>query len=145
MFSCSSGSDCCTVIDLQIGLEYVNGEGEDLLNPNTENYYNENDIKVFYLVNGEKKEIFRANLDKPKMLSLSPSHNERNYFIFSLSLNDLSTENVKTTYLQLDENDIDTITHTLQKTYNNNKIINKVWYNGQLPNNESWKTFKILK
>ncbi|WP_136468073.1 hypothetical protein [Flagellimonas onchidii] len=144
-FTNCSENDCCTVIDLQVNLKYFNQEGEDLLNPDTTNHFSENRIKVYYLVNGEKKEIIRGNLDNPRMFSLSEPHSERDYFILSLSLNDLSDEKIKTTYLELNENDTDTITHTLTQSSGNNKVIDKVWYNGRLPDNEDWKIFKITK
>lgn len=144
LFTNCSEDDCCTVIELQVGLEYYNQDGDDLLDPSTMNHFSENEIKVYYLVAGEKKEIFRGNLDNPRMFSLSEPHAERDYFILSLSLNDLSSEEIKTTYLELNENDTDTLTHMLKQS-GNNKIIDKVWYNGELSNNEDWKTFKIIK
>lgn len=61
----------------------------------------------------------------------------------TLFLNDLSSEKTKTTYIKLNENDTDTITHTLQESNENNQIIHKVWYDGKLPSNG--RTFKIVK
>ena len=146
MTNCNDNNDCCTVIDTDIGIEYINEKEEDLLNSKTVNHYNKNDIKVFYLVNGVKKEIFRGNLDYPKMFEVSSSMNSDSIIKYGLTLflNDLSGEEIKTTYLQLSENDTDTITHTLQKTKNNNnKIIDKVWYNSKF--STDMHTFKIQK
>jgi hypothetical protein len=146
LFTNCSEDDCCTVIDLQAGIEYHNLDGDDLLNPNTTNHFSQNEIKVYYLVDGEKKEIFRGNLDNPRMFDISSSTDANSVIRYgmALSLNDLSSEEIKTTYLELNENDIDTITHTLRNN-GNNKVIDKVWYNGKLPDNEDWKTFKIIK
>lgn len=41
MTSCDE-NDCCTVIDTDIGVEYINKKGEDLLNPNTIGHFIEN-------------------------------------------------------------------------------------------------------
>jgi len=144
--NCSDNNiESSTVIDTDIGLEYVNEKGEDLLNPNSENHYNENTLKVFYLVDGEKKEIFRSNLAYPKMFEISASKDSESIIRYGLTLflNDLSDEKIKTTYLQLNENDTDTITHTLQQTDNYNKVIDKMWYNGNL--SADGHTFKIVK
>ena len=142
MTNCKKGDDCCVNRELSVKIEYFNEEGEDLLNPDNSGHFIEKDIKNFYLVDGEKKEIFRGNLDMPKMFRLLKPYKQRGYAL-GLSLNDISNKKIKTTYLQLNESDTDTITHSLVQTKNSNQLLDKVWYNGKL--SENGYAFRIAK
>ncbi len=146
--SCRSGqNDCCTDYLLGFQMLVKNSEGEDLLNPNTPNSLNTDKIKLFYLKNGVKEEVYHPTADHP-----------RNYFIFldsngqyriGVNVNYAKSEPFPITYIQWNENDMDTIISKLE--YKDSGIsIEKLWYNNELkidfsnPQYSDW-VFEIVK
>jgi hypothetical protein len=67
---CSDQSDCCTNYDLGITVELQNADGADMLNPSTAGNIQEQDIEMYYEVNGQLKTYASlsngAVLDNPK-------------------------------------------------------------------------------
>ena len=121
-------------ISTNIDLLIKDVSGQDLLNASTPNTLNTNNIKLFYLVNGQPQEVYNPNLSYP-----------RNYFIFDYSLynsnairvfpNDKSSDEFPITYIRWNESDTDTIKcHYLKGSSGAGSYIvcDKVWYNGIL-------------
>ena len=122
-----------------------NSEGIDLLNPNSSNNLNTNNIKLFYLKNGVSEEVYNPSLDLP-----------RNYMIYSQSdgiyririfPNDIQSEEFPITYIKWNETDTDTIKCKLKYT-ENTIVLEKVWFNEEFKldtTQNSGFTFQILK
>lgn len=63
--SCSDEQDCCSQNDTLFEFSVVNQSGEDLLDENTLNSLNTNNIKLFNLINGEEILVNNPNSDSP--------------------------------------------------------------------------------
>ena len=71
--SCSDEKDCCSQIagnNTLFEFSLVNQNGEDLLNENTQNSYNTNNIKLYNLIDGEEILINNPNSDSPNGYSI---------------------------------------------------------------------------
>jgi hypothetical protein len=114
---------------LNAGIEFsiVDSDNKDLLNPENLNYLDINNIKLFYLINGEKKEIYNPNMDYPRNFLIYQHENEYRIRIF---LNHTDTEDKPMTYVQWSEKDIDTI-ETIYRRTQNSIIQETLWLNGE--------------
>ncbi len=119
--------DCCPGPEHFLELIYKNNQGEELLSKDSK-------IRVFYEIDGNKKDAFEAiaeceygkpspywvSVDKDSIISLTVAVNtlyQKNY--------------IYTTYLQLDDYPIDTI-----KSIHDKNTIKKVWVNNKLMNSK---------
>lgn len=113
-----------------VDFSIFNAQGEDLLDPKTPNHINDYEIKLFYLIDGVKKEIHNGLLVNPKNFVIHKNENETEYHIV-IFLNELDKSDKTTTYIQWNEKDTDTINATFFK--NKDLIFTKdVWFNGKL-------------
>jgi len=103
-----------------------NNAGEDLLDPNNPNSYNENEIKIFYLINGEMEEVYDALMDSPRNFFIFKSESEYKLRLFL----DYSTD-FTTTYIKWNESEMDTIQAEIFKT-EGLTAYSKAWYNNEI-------------
>lgn len=114
LVSCSKDDDIICCYNLSAGLEFylINEDGENLLLPETDGSYDFNEIKVFYLVDGEKKRVAYPwtlrLLDEigPPFLGLTTSDNTDNF----LSEENGIKKGIHVAYLELNQETTDTIT-----------------------------------
>ena len=149
-YSCSKEpKDGPCIVNLGVDFYIVNQDGEDLLNPETPGFFPFEDMKLYFLIDNEKVEVFDPNLDSPSNIMLitetSPfrlrcftndseegfTHEENGYKI-----------GTAITYLELNEDDTDTIITewASKECFIGN---NKVWYNGEF--HERGSVFQIVK
>ncbi len=121
----------------QVYLSYKNANGENLLDPSTENAFNVEDMKLFYQIDNELVEVNSNNFPRGGVeLTVPNQYNSLTVFT-NFSKNNLIeqrseyniVENIA--YLQLTENDTDTI-RTYSKSNQNYFLVSKVWYNDEL-------------
>ncbi len=120
-----------------------NSQNEDLLNPNNPNHLDVSSIKIYYLVNGEKQEVFNPNYDNPRNYRIYKNNND---YRIGIALNNLETEEKSTTYIEWNDKDIDTIEVSYIKTLIGTQ--DKIWLNGkQIWDHESNTEpyFKLIK
>lgn len=137
LINCTSDDNNDNQFVLDIGVEFNIKDrfGNDLLNNNT---YNVDDMKLFYLINGDMEEVYNPSLDNPRNILLI---NEVTPFRIAIgtnaSYNEFITEEngIKKgehiAYLQLNENDTDTI--KTEWVYKENAYFRntKISYNGE--------------
>lgn len=140
-------------LECAIIVRYLNQDGEDLLDPTTQDYYSFDNMKLYYLINGERVEARDSNplAANQSMLRFIEETDPYSLMAFTYHEGDvdvISEDNgikkgASTAYLVLNENDTDTI---MSKWVSGpGYFLNtEVWYNGQLPDLES-TTFIILK
>ena len=105
--------------------------GVDLLNPNNANAYIAENIKIYYLRNGEIEEIYNPNMDAPRNFSIiSPEDTGEDFYGIAIGLNSSQLENA-ITYIEWSETDTDTIRANFQSG-DNFTILTKAWYNDVL-------------
>lgn len=128
LFACSKSNEIEEQqYNLEVGLEFsvFNSQNEDLLNPENPNHLDVADIKLFYVINGEKQEVYDPNLDSPRNFRIFKHENE---YRIGVSLNH-ETSGKTMTYLQWNESDVDTIEATIKKTQNS-LYSDEIWLNG---------------
>ena len=130
IIGCSKEKENEDAFNLDVGVEFsiVNLDGEDILNPNHPNSLKESDIKLFYLIDGVKEEVYNGNYDYPRNFMLYEHQNEFRIRIFQ---NYSDKEDKPITYIQWNDVDTDTLETTYERT-SNAVIQRKIWLNGNL-------------
>lgn len=130
---------------LETGLDFrvVSPEGIDLLNPNNENSFLTETIKIYYLIDGDVQEIYNSNLSLPRNFKIvSPEDSGIEEYYMSIFLNNSVPEDA-ITYVEWNETDTDTIRANFNNG-NNHSILTKAWYNEELVFDESINTLPII-
>lgn len=139
LFSCSKHDDNPNnsfYLDESIKIKLENNNGENLLNTPS---YNENDIKIFYKINGQLVEVFFPLLDRSKGFKIV-NENNNNYMI--LDLNPTVTEALPETVIQWNELESDTIKVNYVRT-ENSSFWNLMWLNDVLKSNEELENIEL--
>ncbi|MFV0365945.1 MAG: hypothetical protein ACK5JS_05490 [Mangrovibacterium sp.] len=109
-------------------LVLVNTNGENLLNPKTENSIDFNKVKRFCLIDGEYIEQYHGHLDHPKGCGIFDSEYAiGNIFATDLS-GDINENSTSTTVIDWGNGDSDTIVATMNP--DTNFPYSEFWYNG---------------
>ncbi|MDP4290532.1 MAG: hypothetical protein Q8908_05575 [Bacteroidota bacterium] len=104
-------------------ISYQDKSGNDLLNSQTQGYFDASNIHVFKMVDGIKKEVNRPMADYPHDFLIFKDETINRYYIRVFLDNP--------TYLQLSQNTMDTLTCEIYKSHGNRGIKN-FYYNGKL-------------
>jgi hypothetical protein len=122
-------------LDGGIEISVMDNSGNDLLNPATPNAFVDSEIKIYYLIDGIKKEIYNANYDHPRNFILFEKDGE---YRMGLSPNADEKEELPITYIQWKEIDTDT---------SNSVVCDKIWRNGTLvwDNYSTCRCIQIVK
>jgi len=131
-FACDKSNDMETqyAYNFDVGLEFsiLNLQNEDLLNPENPNHINEANIKLFYQINGEKQEVYNAEMDNPRGFVIFKHENK---YRIEVGLNHSETSGNSITYIQWNDNDTDTIEVAIKRTQYS-ILQDKIWLNGIL-------------
>lgn len=143
---CSKKSDIADDMDIAIDLKLENIHGGDLFNPDTENSYNQEDIQLFYLLNGIEHYLFCGNCDHQKHYYF---YERDNKFVMRISPSYEIQEDGSdpVTYIQWNDSDRDTLQCQIYRSDDGGNIVcTKVWYNDSLVyNNIGLRYFTIIK
>ena len=141
--SCKHEEDM-VVISIALELSIIDEDGKDLLNPENPNAIVEGDIKKSYLIDGEIEEVNNPLMDNPRGFRIFKHEHE---YRIEFSLNDSESEEYPITYMEWNENDMDTIKCEIEKK-SNSTICTKVWFNDELKwesSNQTERFFTIIK
>lgn len=100
----------------------------DLLDPSNPNHYEEEQIKLFYIVDETMIEVYNPNLDYPRNILIFHHEIEDEYRI-RVFLNDSDTSEKTITHVQWNNTDTDTIEATFKRS-DRSLDVSKVWLNG---------------
>ncbi len=114
-------------IETGIELSIVNSKGEDLLNPEHPNHLKEEDIKLFYLEDGQTKEVYNPDMDLPRNFKIYKAINE---YRIGIALNSSPLEKKAITYIQWNKEDTDTLEATFRRSVSS-VVRDTVWLNGK--------------
>lgn len=129
LFACSKSNEMEEQqYNLEVGVEFsvFNSQNEDLLNPENPNHLDVTAIKLFYVINGEKQEVYNPDLDSPRNFRIFKHENE---YRIGVTLNHSETSSKTVTYIQWNNSDVDTIEATI-KTAQNSLYKDEIWLNG---------------
>ena len=79
---CEKNENNKVFIDTSIALSYLNQDRKDLLNKDTPGYYKEENIDVYYFVNGEKVKIYDPQMGYPKSFFISSEKRDDLYVLY---------------------------------------------------------------
>ncbi|MCK5762570.1 MAG: hypothetical protein KAH05_00475, partial [Clostridiales bacterium] len=131
LFSCSKNSDA-DYIDVGIHLKLENSSGSDLLDPSVDNSYNNDNIKLFHLLNGTEQYYLCGNCDNQKGYYFFERDNKYVMSVFT-NIEVQQDGTYPITYIQWNETDRDTIQCHINRSKDGSYIFcNKVWYNDSL-------------
>jgi hypothetical protein len=102
------------------------------LDPATPNHYKEEQIKLFYEVDGRMIEVYYPQMDYPRNFLIFKYENEYDTayeYRIRVFLNDSDTSEKTITHIQWDDIDTDTVEATFRRTERNIDVT-KVWLNG---------------
>ena len=127
-FACNKSNEMEEQYNLDTSIEFsvYNSQNEDLLDTGNTNHLDVTNIKLFYLINGEKKEVNNPNYDNPRGFRIFKHENE---YRIAVSLNNTETSEKPITYIQWNDNDIDTIEVAIKRTQKS-ILQDEIWLNG---------------
>jgi len=127
LFACSKSDEASSAVHLDVTFDFLisNSENVDLLDPSSPNHFKEEDIKLFYEVDGERIEVYDPLMDNPRNFFLYKHENEYRIKVF---LNDFNTSDKSITYIQWNDTDTDTVEALFNRTGNSVQV-SKVWLN----------------
>tara|TARA_R110001583_G_scaffold21469_2_gene81553 strand:+ start:7015 stop:7494 length:480 start_codon:yes stop_codon:yes gene_type:complete len=128
LFSCDKSDEPIKgiIVDTAIEFSVSNSQNVDLLNPENPNHIDAEGIKLFYVIDGETKEVYDQNMDAPRNFHVYKHENGHRIRVF---LNDSETSDKPITYIQWSDIDTDTI-EAIFKRPTNGIFVEKVWLNG---------------
>jgi len=138
--SCKKEEPKGLTIDTHISIRVKNKSGMDLLNPSNPGAYLEQDIKIFYLINGVKVRIYNVHYPSFRYFYISEDAGSHGNFWMTLHLNDTPYVEYPITYIQWDENNTDTLKHDVYRTENLVSFKN-IWLNDSMV----WKSEDYAK
>lgn len=125
----SEGGEEQFVYDVAFEFDIKDSEGNDMLNPENPNSFDESAIKLFYLIEGNVTEVYDGNMDYPRNFRIYEYPPASAYRIV-IFLNHSETEEFPITYIKWNETDTDTISSEIYRTSSLVKI-QKVWLNDE--------------
>lgn len=130
VYGCDKTEEQNNNYNLDNGMEFsvFNNNNQDLLDSTTNNHFNKTEIKLFYIIDGIKNEVYNPTYDNPRNFKVYKHENE---YRISIGMNYTESSEKPITYIHWNETDTDTIEAEYIRTYNA-VMKNKVWFNGNL-------------
>ena len=128
--SCGEKTDCCTIIDVDVQIHYQTQSGENLINSDDD--FNESNIKIYYKNEDEFEYIFKGNLDYPNMHYVNEDENGN--LILTVFPSNYYEGNLSTTLIEQNPNMVDTLVCEFELG-SNREICKRAWINSIEMNN----------
>lgn len=131
MSSCEEKLCGCTVMDIGTVIIVSDQKGQNLLDPDTPGHFVEQDIRIYFLRDGKREEVFHSNLDAPRSFSIE-TYGSDNELAMKL-VPDIETKGtgVTTTIIQWNDSEEDTVACEVRNN-DNGVFVTRVWYNNDL-------------
>ena len=122
-------------ISTTVSIAVMDSFGNDLLNTNTANYIQSQNIKLFHKIDGEFIEYLSNNLDYAKGFRIYKPYDwvdNSNYILCILATRPVNSSDLNPdTYIKWNEFDFDTL-QCQYSTSENSVICTKVWFNNEI-------------
>jgi len=139
------------ILETGVDFNLLNQEREDLLNPLTPDYFPVENMKLYYLINGEKIEVYDPLMDSPRNIILITETTPYSLRCFTYAgLEGMTHEEnglkigISITYLELNEEVIDTIKTEWSYREDTSFVNHMIWYNGVF-HNPGDGIFEVIK
>lgn len=145
LISCKEKMETSYGVDTRIDIQVIDSLGNNLLNPSVSNSYKEEEIRIYFIINGEKTNIWEPLMQFPNRFYIYDDFNTGDHRI-RIFPNDSKNEDLPVTLIQWDINDTDTIVCHFKRVEGYISC-DHLWYNGMyidpaLTNN---RNFTIVK
>lgn len=140
--SCTKNNNEQMLIETDFSILITNINQEDLLSPSATGTFNSDNIKLFYLINGEKIEYYKSNYDNPKGYFIDSTNGR---WGITLTPNDDPSSDYPITYIKWNETDEDTIKCQFKRGEGYCRI-SKIIFNDKIVwDNNGPRYFEIIK
>jgi hypothetical protein len=117
---CDKDENDVTYVDTVIDISYVNSNRQDLLDADTPNSYNSDDIKIYHYINNEKILFSRGNLTYPSGFFIYKEMDMEYYMLRITEPNGTNEDGINSDYeaitlIELNTNETDTIKCVFRK------------------------------
>jgi hypothetical protein len=131
IFSCE---DIPTNIDIVTHLLVYNDQNENLLDPTTIGCYKEEEIKLYYLKNGVKEEVYNVSYNWPRNFDIFKVESTDDYAMVLVPLEGKNNGEITTTVIKWSDQDEDTVKTEMIRFETNVNVtsISKIWFNDKL-------------
>jgi hypothetical protein len=131
IFSCE---DIPTNIDIVTHLLVYNDQNENLLDPTTIGCYKEEEIKLYYLKNGVKEEVYNVSYNWPRNFDIFKVESTDDYAMVLVPLEGKINGEITTTIIKWSDQDEDTVKTEMIRFETNVNVtsISKIWFNDKL-------------
>ncbi len=142
VISACAGKKCCTLVDSGLNISVKDSAGNDLLDPSFPDSFKKDSIRLFYLIKGEKVEVYNPEMDFPRNFNIFKGTS--GYLITIFPNEDKSTQ-YPITYIDWNKSNEDTIECEVDRS-SETEFITKVWFDGQLQlQGGTSREFSIIK
>jgi len=127
LFACDKSDDLIRGVYFSISFEFSvsNSQGADLLDPTTPNHIEEDDIRLFYEIDGKILGVYNPYMANPRNYMIYEHENE---YRISVDLNDSDATEETITHIQWNDDDTDVIKARFTRT-KNTVHVSRVWLN----------------
>lgn len=143
-------SECCTVVSASFSFNIVNDEDDDLLDTNSYGSFPIEKMKLYYIIEDEKIEVYDVNMDSPRNIGLNTESSPISLWVgFHTGQQGFTHEEqglrigTSIALIELNEFITDTIVAEWSAWENGNFVVYNIWYNGEehSPN----EVFQVIK
>lgn len=125
--SCKENKEAFFSVDTSMDIQVIDSFGNNLLNPDVSNSYSHNEIRIHFIINGEKTFIWEPLMQFPNRFHIYDDFNSGDYHI-RIFPNESENEDLPVTLIQWDINDTDTIVCHYKRT-KGYVTCDYLWYN----------------
>jgi len=120
-----------TIIDISVDMWIRDQSGNNLLNAATAGYYKKEDIRIFYLQDGVRKEFNNPRMDAPRGFIIYRNDGNGEYVMKLSPYEGIVDKEITTTYIQWNDTQTDTVRCLMSRIYQS-IYCKKIWYNNVL-------------
>jgi len=139
------------VVEAVVEFSLLDANNDDLLNASTPGYYPFEKMKLYFVEDGKKIEVYDPEMNDPRRLAIYKSLTPYHLIVYTsdddtkgiISENDSIKTGISVAYLQLNDEVTDTI-KTEWKSGPGYFVNTKVWYNGVLQQHPD-TPFEVVK
>ena len=121
----------CTNIDIVTRIIVTDSENRNLLDPSTPDHFKEEDIRIYYVKNGEREEVFNPNLDIARSFKIEQYGTDSEYAMKLFPDMEAKDSETTTTIIKWSTTSEDTVECEIHHE-GGSTTITKVWYDGEL-------------
>jgi len=127
LFACNKSDDFSPgfIVSIEFDFSVFNSQDVDLLDPATANHIEEDDIRLFYEIDGKILGVYNPYMDNPRNFMIYEHENE---YRIKVVLNDSDATEETITHIQWNDDDTDVIKARFSRTENIVRV-NRVWLN----------------